>query len=580
MKQRGPYSPYLGSSTPEKIMKPKLSVISPNPAVKSVMKLYYIQSYLERMNPQSNLIDLIKQMIANKLAGLPEIFSTEPISRWCGINYGGSYEHRFRASSQKRSALYALSTTLATHISINTNQLGQALRGQEDYNLFFQELFLYIQNYAAEAATCDARIPEEYGVPLMCPQCTYLITDPQVQMERSPNIGVAREIEYNPCYLLDGDRERNIRDCVAAMSVDLGRKLANTLDRHTDVHDEKESIGLSKTNDCTDRLASNLMTEFRSASLPYLIVGLMQGSVDLTNYLHGKTFVYPKGMFDHLAYLILNGGRENEVIRWLQIPPLKHAIFTQPRSLSGVLAESVKKHITEHARDYYEATLTIFFASDTLGYQQHVWNLYLKKYLDMTTTMSKFEKAGALSVTRVHEQGARRWLDLCPVVALNGYSNFYGFDQAIAILVWRDLKGEFTEHLSPALPLADTIDQKLSTKANISRLTSGFLAYPARKSPCYAFSESILRRTGSDNAASLPRPADTPEASRPREPSSLPGPGEPGSNGPVAAPADHRATDSHRGTNATTGRTTASNDGTGNPAAQHTSTDHAVYKGT
>ncbi|CAF4950619.1 unnamed protein product [Pieris macdunnoughi] len=86
--------------------KPKLTVACPNPTVKSVMKLFYILIYLERMDPDSVLIGLVKRMIHDKLETLPRAFRDCPIEDWCGRNYGGSNVHRFKASSQKRSALF------------------------------------------------------------------------------------------------------------------------------------------------------------------------------------------------------------------------------------------------------------------------------------------------------------------------------------------------------------------------------------------------------------------------------------------------------------------------------------------
>lgn len=104
------------------------------------------------MDKDSPLIGLVRRMISDKLKTLPEVFRDTPLEDWCGKNYGGSYEHRFKASSRKRSALFALTTNLATHLSINTNQMGNALRGNEDYNIFFQEIFLFVQNYISELA--------------------------------------------------------------------------------------------------------------------------------------------------------------------------------------------------------------------------------------------------------------------------------------------------------------------------------------------------------------------------------------------------------------------------------------------
>lgn len=222
LKNRGPYSPYLGSSTPEKMMKPKLTVINSNPLTKSVMKLYYLQSYLERMDPTSNLIPLIARLIDQKLLLLPPVFRERPLEDWCGRNYGGSYEHRFKASSQKRSALYSLSTNLATHMSINTNQLGRALRGQEDYNLFFQEIFLFVQNYITELVLSGYNIVSTYGVPLGCSKCTHLIVKRKISLigepsHRQQEITVSKNAE-----LVDNHKFNAIRNSLYGMSVAVG----------------------------------------------------------------------------------------------------------------------------------------------------------------------------------------------------------------------------------------------------------------------------------------------------------------------------------------------------------------------
>ncbi|CAH2088645.1 unnamed protein product [Euphydryas editha] len=99
--KRGPFDPYLGS-TPQKIIKPKLTVVSLNPIVKSVTKLYYILTYLWRMDDKSALKKIIKQLIDEKLKQLPKVFQETPLEHWCEKNYGGSYEHRNKEPSQKK----------------------------------------------------------------------------------------------------------------------------------------------------------------------------------------------------------------------------------------------------------------------------------------------------------------------------------------------------------------------------------------------------------------------------------------------------------------------------------------------
>ncbi|CAH1398651.1 unnamed protein product [Nezara viridula] len=280
--RRGPFHPYLGSATPEKMNKPKLTVINPNPHVKSVMKLYYIMTYLERMDSTSNLITLISSMIDDKIRYLPPEFQSTPLDDWCGKNYGGSYEHRFKASSQKRSALYSLSENLATHVTINTNLMGQALRGNEDYNIFFQGIFLHTQNYVAESAIRKMRIYDTYAIPLNCPHCTYQILNKPITLS-NPSSSFLTQIRVNfPEASLSSDMiASSIRMCTAAMSVSIGRKLAHYRMHESEVHSALESLKGVKTEDSTERTSSNLMSEFRSANLDYVLVGMLQASKHL-----------------------------------------------------------------------------------------------------------------------------------------------------------------------------------------------------------------------------------------------------------------------------------------------------------
>lgn len=78
------------------------------------------------MDKESAVIRPVQRKINEKLVLLPLQFRETPLSDWCGRNNAGSYEHRFKASSQKRSALFSLTENLATHVTINTNLLGKS----------------------------------------------------------------------------------------------------------------------------------------------------------------------------------------------------------------------------------------------------------------------------------------------------------------------------------------------------------------------------------------------------------------------------------------------------------------------
>lgn len=456
---RGPYQPYMGSSTPEKMTKPKLAVVSANPVTKAISKLYYLRSYLERMDGTSNVITLLNKMIENKLTCLPEEFRTTPLEDWCGKNYGGSYEHRFKASSQKRSALYSLITNIATHININTNQLGKALRGQEDYNLFFQELFLFIQNYITELAINGHEVSDTYGVPLNCFSCTYLIAPRKIDLIQT-NYTIINELQYpeaNP--LEDRDKYNNVRTSIVSMSLSIGRRIANSKNNTGDNTDYKESIGLSKGDESSERLSSNFVTEFRSCDLTYLIVGLVQGSRDLFEYLNGSASSYPVEILIHLSYLIINSDRLAEVVKSFGVKISKHSQVTQVSSLTVPLASALKAYFQKYNGEFMLACGLSTFQDDELSRQSYFWRKFVGPQT-LELTISKFKRAGILSIPLSVEGGTPVWVKKLPRGFTKNLSLTLEYPENMAIPMWREYKGEFNEYLTPYSPLTSLILQK------------------------------------------------------------------------------------------------------------------------
>lgn len=75
-----------------------------------------------------------------------------------------------------------------------------------------------------------------------------------------------------------------IRICVLAMSVSIGRRLAFSRSYDSDSHNCLEAHGTVKTEEVTERLSSNLMAEFRSSSFDYVLIGALQESRQLYDY--------------------------------------------------------------------------------------------------------------------------------------------------------------------------------------------------------------------------------------------------------------------------------------------------------
>lgn len=462
LKVRGPFEPYLGSSTPEKMIKPKLTVVNPNPQIKSVMKLYYILTYLERMDPNSALIGLVNKMIQEKLKYLPTEFSQTPLSDWCGRNYGGSYEHRFKASSQKRSALFSLMENLATHVTINTNLLGKALRGNEDYNLFFQEIFLYIQNYVTECASRGIPIADTYAVPLNCPDCTYLILNTPISINLQHMSYQSRMIQDQVnSKLSKTNLTESIHICTLAMSLSVGRKLATARLHDPEVHNTLETFQGVKTDESTERTSSNLMSEFRNANIDYVLVGALQGSKQLVEFVIGSSREYPVSIFEHLSYLIINSERMQEILQLLGVPIEKHSSVTQTSGLAKILAKSTLEYIRNRKGMFFRACAFTTFSSDLISKQAYFWRIFVGHLIHEDSRLTTIQKRGIMRIPQCGGSNVHEWRSKVPIDLTKGLSVEIKFEETDAISVWRDLKSEISEHIEPRFPLSSRFNKEM-----------------------------------------------------------------------------------------------------------------------
>ncbi|UHK03305.1 MAG: RNA-dependent RNA polymerase [Guiyang xinmovirus 1] len=351
LSEKGPYPAYFGSPTSDKMLRPKLTLINPTPETKAIKKLYFILSFLTRTSPHSSILKLIEEMIREKIKLLPEIFQQVPLEDWCGKNYGGSYEHRFHASSQKRSALYSLNNNITTHININTNQLGKALRGDEDYNIFFQEIFLYIQNWITELAVSGRRVYDTYGIVLSCPECTYKIETPEINLLSSSGFRQISTDETTISGLLSQYSPKESQMAQLAVSIHLGRQLIRDSSGDITTHSFLESIGIKKEEASEGCICSNFMTEFRGADFDYLLVGMIQGNFSLVKILDRDINHFPNDTLEQLTYLLINSDRLQEFTQGFNVKFSKHSHGTQQQSLKYLIRGAIKDKFKQKKRN-------------------------------------------------------------------------------------------------------------------------------------------------------------------------------------------------------------------------------------
>lgn len=175
----GPYPPYFGSSTKVKSQKKETKLVNPGPFLKCLNELLQLRSWAKKER-SNDLISLCNSLLEEKYRLLDEgnREKWEDLIASSNEVYGGNIEHRLRATTEKTGALINTIPTIATHVKTSTSSLAELSKGGEDYNIHFQQAFLYIQTIICDEVLNKEegeKIPPMYGSFFDCEGCTHVL---------------------------------------------------------------------------------------------------------------------------------------------------------------------------------------------------------------------------------------------------------------------------------------------------------------------------------------------------------------------------------------------------------------------
>ncbi|AIB06812.1 L protein [Fox fecal rhabdovirus] len=172
----GPMNPYLGGRTSERSsVQSWLELETSSSIAKRLVELINACGWAYQKG--SHLHHAIKEMLT-QLTGL-----VIPSDAVCRITESGSLGHRFSDPRVSSGAMSATNYNTATHIAFSTNDLVRLKRGEDNYMVLFQGLFVYFTSIIGELVRRgDNGSPTAHLHP-KCEEC--MIPCPDVSMELS-----------------------------------------------------------------------------------------------------------------------------------------------------------------------------------------------------------------------------------------------------------------------------------------------------------------------------------------------------------------------------------------------------------
>lgn len=133
---RGPFHPYMGSSTREKRSKSLISFPRSDKALLAAQNLFRLQDWV--ISPESNLYQFVTDLIKSRTE-LP----LNVVKMASGKYYGGSVIHRFHDVVTKHTCRPNTRPNKNSHTYISSDSMGQFSGGKDNHYIHFQSSYLY-----------------------------------------------------------------------------------------------------------------------------------------------------------------------------------------------------------------------------------------------------------------------------------------------------------------------------------------------------------------------------------------------------------------------------------------------------
>lgn len=329
----GPYSPYIGSSTKQKVRKPRIEVLDNSPLIKSVKQLVTFQTWFRKME-WPELVSFVSELLAEKRVEIGEEDVLDNPQDWAALVESGNPFHRLKSLVERDSAIINGLPVAATHMQFNTDYMTSFMKGGKDFTIFFQLIFLYCQSQILHQKMLGKKIHCSYIAYFDCQTCTKLLVDINISFNYK-DIRLAKS--QQPLFLEDVTFKPlpySFEYLNKLVSFEAGQKFGKEFD--------STNFQFTTSNTCSldvepyANTTNVSMTEFRVADFFYLALGMLDSSRVLRNYIlrqHKSLINHEPSMYS-LATALLHTNRLSEFYLLTDVSCYEHSQMTCPRSAS------------------------------------------------------------------------------------------------------------------------------------------------------------------------------------------------------------------------------------------------------
>lgn len=347
----GPWSPYLGNVTREKITKPKLDLITKSDYLKSIQNLFLMHTWLKRLG-SDQLSEFTLDLIYEKAHMIPELLDHENFEEWCPTNYGGNMIHRFQSIIDSVSALTNMLPTLPSHLKYDTNKLRRLTAGGVDLTIHFQLCLVTFSAFFGRIKKSKMyQGHRSFIFKINDCQCTQDVTELKFDIDPyvpKHTFNISATASQDQSYRFD-TIPISIDDNMILLSRYLGELLGKNIEQCFHNNYLSHSL-ISKDNLSKPTLLS--VNDLSFANITHLILGLITSSHHIRNYLHDLNNFHLAFTTDislaNLCQAYYDAGTLNDLCQILGVSLKSHYEAIQFEKLSPILLSGLIRTIVEN----------------------------------------------------------------------------------------------------------------------------------------------------------------------------------------------------------------------------------------
>nr|WPV62312.1 MAG: RNA-dependent RNA polymerase [Wenzhou bat tapwovirus 1] len=179
--QVGPYEPFIGHDTEEKISRNPLDMGKATALTRSAIRLTSLIPWV-CSDGDINLKSLFNVLLSEKGVRMPE--ALEQIQP---LYIRGSLYHRLADPYSSHGCRVNSTPVLASNVLMVTDRFSKLISGGNDQTFFFQEVKAWILSMMRHMIYQDKLPGRDLALVIRCNECTRLIQEDPVKLERSPS---------------------------------------------------------------------------------------------------------------------------------------------------------------------------------------------------------------------------------------------------------------------------------------------------------------------------------------------------------------------------------------------------------